>query len=260
MNHGNFLQHSLLPASFALALSMTPFQSGQAKESVAATPNYAEQVKAFDKKMYTGKDAIKVEKQDLDVMTRAASDLAASMPEPGLKVGEKAPDFSLKNPYGKTVRLSDQLKKGPVVLVFYRGAWCPYCNLQLHALKDVMPEITKYGATLIAVTPQQPDKSLGQIQKDGFPFEILSDLNDQVVKSYNLFWKVSDKLDAAYKHGFGLDITAFNGPGRRGLPVPGTFIIDSNGTIRAAYADTDYKKRMEPADILAALQPLAAAR
>jgi len=260
MNQRHFLQYKLLSASFVLALCITPFQSGQAKGSAAVVPNYAEQVKALDKKMYTGENAIKVEKQDLDVMNKAASDLAASMPQPGLKVGEKAPDFSLKNPYGKTVRLSDQLKKGPVVLVFYRGAWCPYCNLQLHTLKDIMPEITKYGATLVAVTPQMPDKSLGQIEKDGFPFEILSDLDDRVVKSYNLYWKVSGNLDAAYKHGFGLDIAAFNGPGRLGLPVPGTFIIDRTGIIRAAYADTDYKKRMEPADILAELQPLATAR
>ena len=256
MAQSNFVQHNLLPAGFALALSVIPFHSGHATEVTAAIPNYAKEVQALEKKLYTGENALKVDQQDLGVMNQAASNLAANMPKPGLTIGEKAPDFSLKNPYGKTVRLSEQLRKGPVVLVFYRGAWCPYCNLQLHELKDTLPEITKYGATLIAVTPQQPDKSLGQIEKNGLPFEILSDLDDQVVKSYRLYWEVSDKLDAAYKHSFGLDIAAFNGPGRLGLPVPGTFIIDRDSIVRAAYADTDYKKRMEPADILAALQLL----
>ncbi len=260
MTQTTFLQHHLLSVSLATALSLAPLQLSHAADGATAIPNYAEQVQQLEKKLYTGENALKVEKPDLDVMNQAASQLAADMPQPGLKVGEKAPDFALKDPYGKTIRLSDQLKKGPVVLVFYRGAWCPYCNLQLHTLKDTLPEITRYGATLVAVTPQMPDKSLGQIEKDGFPFEILSDLDDRVVKSYNLYWEVSDKLDNAYKHSFGLDITAFNGPGRRGLPVPGTFIIDRDGTIRAAYADTDYKKRMEPADILAALKPLAKKR
>jgi len=189
-------------------------------------------------------------------MNQAGADLATRMPNPGLQVGDKAPDFSLENPHGKVIKLSTQLKKGPVVLVFYRGAWCPYCNLQLHTLKDILPNIKQYDASLIAVTPQTPDKSLGQIEKDGYPFEILSDLDDRVIKSYNLYWEVSAELDAAYKHSFGLDVAEYNGQGRRGLPVPGTFVIDSTGIVRAAYADTDYKKRMEPSDIIAALQQL----
>lgn len=222
----------------------------------AALPNIAERVKAFEQQTFSGKDAPKITPEDKAVMAQAAKNLAVALPDPGLKVGAKAPNFSLKNAEGKSVNLRSALEKGPVVLVFYRGAWCPYCNLQLHALKESLPQFKKYGASIIAITPQTPDKSLAQVKQDGYPFEILSDLDDRVTKSYKLYWEVPPELDATYKKSFGLDVQAFNGQGRLGLPVPGTFVIDRSGIVRAAAADTDYKKRMEPADILAALEKL----
>ncbi|HEY5682168.1 MAG TPA: peroxiredoxin-like family protein, partial [Sulfuricaulis sp.] len=152
--------------------------------------------------------------------------------------------------------LSTLLKKGPVILTFYRGAWCPYCNLQLHQLKQALPQFKKHGASLVAITPQTPDKSLGQFKQDGFPFEVLSDMDYKVIKAYQLLWKVPPELDATYRRAYGLSLEAFNGPGRRDLPIPGTFVIDRAGVVRAAFANTDWKKRMEPADILAALQKL----
>jgi peroxiredoxin len=221
-----------------------------------AVPNYNEGVKELEKKMSASKDAPKVNAQDMAVMNKAAADLAAQMPHPGIKVGMKAPDFSLKNPKGNTIKLSTLLQKGPVILTFYRGAWCPYCNLQLRQLTETLPQLKKYGASLVAITPQTPDKSLGQFKQDGFPFEVLSDMDYKVIKSYKLLWEVSPKLDAAYKRAYGLDIATFNGAGRLGLPIPGTFVIDRAGIVRAAFVDTDYKKRMEPADILAALKSI----
>jgi len=240
--------------SMALSIVLPPF--AQAADNAAALPNIAERVKAFEQQRPSTKEAPKIAPKDKAVMAKAAQDLAAAMPNPGLTVGAKAPDFSLKNAEGKIVGLHNALKQGPVVLVFYRGAWCPYCNLQLHALKESLPAFQKYGASIIAITPQTPDKSLAQVKKDGYPFEILSDLDDHVMKAYKLYWEVTPELDATYKKSFGLDVQAFNGQGRRGLPVPGTFIIDQSGIVRAASADTNYKKRMEPADILAALEKL----
>lgn len=248
-------RYAMVPALvFAVGLFLAPVVHGAQPEP--AVPNYTEGVKALEKQMSPDKDAPKVSDKDMAVMSKAATDLAAQMPNPGLKVGAKAPDFSLKNHAGKTVKLSAVLKNGPVVLTFYRGAWCPYCNLQMHQLKEVLPQFKKHGAALIAVTPQTPDKSADQFKKDGYPFEVLSDLDYKVIKSYNLFWDLPPELDATYKRAFGLDVEAFNGPGRLGLPIPGTFVIDRAGIVRAAFADTDYKKRMEPADILAALQKL----
>lgn len=243
-------------ATFITALAASQFITSMAQAAEPVLPNHAEGVKEVDKQLYTGKDAIKVEEQDMAAMMKAAEDQARLMPNPGLKVGDKAPDFSLKNPKGQAVKLSTLLKKGPVVLTFYRGAWCPYCNLQMHQLKESLPQFKKYGASIIAVTPQTPDKSVAQFSKEGYPFEVLSDLDYAVIKSYNLYWEVPAEMDAAYKHAFGLDVASFNGKGRLGLPVPGTFVIDQAGIIRAVFADNDYKQRMEPADILAALKLL----
>ncbi len=255
MNKSSYGMFAMVPAVVvAVNLFITPVvHSAQAGPAV---PNYSEGVKELEIKMSASKDTPKINEQDMAVMNKAAADQAAQMPNPGLKVGAKAPDFSLKNPTGKTVKLSGMLKNGPVILTFYRGAWCPYCNLQLHQLKEALPQFKKHGASLIAITPQTPDKSVGQFKQDGFPFEVLSDLDYKVIKSYNLLWEVSPELDATYKRAFGLDVAAFNGPGRLGLPIPGTFVIDRAGIVRAAFADTNYKKRMEPADILAALQKL----
>lgn len=189
-------------------------------------------------------------------MEQAARELEAALPEPGLKVGEPAPDFVLPNAFGTEVRLSDLLAQGSVVLVFYRGAWCPYCNLHLHALHEALPLIQARGARLVAVTPQRPDKSRGQVEKAGYPFEILSDLDDRVMKTYRLYFQMPTALSALYRECLGLDLAEFNGPGRDGLPVPATYVIDRQGIVRGAFADTDYRKRMEPAAILDALAGL----
>lgn len=252
-------KHALHAAVVVVALAMTSFIAPVARgaQGQSGVPSYSDGVKQLEKQMSTSKGAVKVSEQDMAIMAKAAADLAAQMPNPGIKVGAKAPDFSLKNPKGKTVKLSTELKNGPVVLTFYRGAWCPYCNLQLRQLKETLAQIKKHGASLVAITPQLPDKSVAQFKQDGFPFEVLSDLDYKVIKSYNLLWELSPELDAAYKRAYGLDITVFNGPKRLGLPIPGTLVIDRNGIVRAAFADTDYKKRMEPADILAALQQLS---
>ena len=187
-------------------------------------------------------------------MVKAARDLDRAMPSPGLRAGKSAPDFTLFNAFGRRVKLSDQLKKGPVVLAFYRGAWCPFCNIELNVLQRSLTHFKKYNASLIAVTPQKPDKSKEQIMKAEYTFEVLSDLDNSVMKSYNLYFEVPRKLHELYKNRFGFDITDYNGKDRLGLPVPGTFVIGQDGIILSAYAKTDYKMRMEPEDILEALK------
>ena len=181
--------------------------------------------------------------------------LAKTMPNPGIQVGQKAPDFSLKNAFGETVRLSDELKKGPVVLIFYRGAWCPYCNLHLHVLKKANPQFEQYGAQLIAISPQQPDKSAEQVKKDGFSFQVLSDADSAVMKDYALYFELGKDLLSVYQK-FDINLEAYNGKGRNVLPVPGGFVINQNGIVTAMQAQTDYKSRMEPAMIIAALKKM----
>ena len=223
--------------------------------AVESIPGYQESLNQFIEKSKSAKSPFS--EADRAVMENAAKSLTASMPDPGIKVGEKAPDFTLSNALGKKVNLKDELKKGPVVLVFYRGAWCPFCNMHLHALQKALPQFKKYGAQLITVTPQTPDKSAAQIKKDGYPFEVLSDLDSKVMQDYKLYFELPADLIAVYKK-HELDIEAFNGKGRNVLPVPGSFVIDKKGVVRAMQAQTDYKVRMEPAVIIETLKKLAA--
>ena len=213
-------------------------------------PNFRDGVKAFMGK----RGGSKMDEKDKSIMVKAARDLELAMPESGLKAGMIAPDFLLSNAFGEKIKLSEQLKQGPVVLTFYRGAWCPFCNIELNALQNSVPYFEKYNASLIAVTPQKPDKSKEQLDKSEYTFEVLSDLNDSAMKAYNLYFEVPQELHELYKKRFNFDITDYNGKDRFGLPVPGTFVIDQNGIIQAVYAETDYKKRMEPADIIRSLK------
>lgn len=238
--------------AFILSLFFLFSVNVQADESV---PSYQQALDHFKMQQKKPKKGGGISKSDMATMNKSAEDLAKSMPSPGLKVGEKAPDFTLKNAFGENIKLSSALKNGPVILSFYRGAWCPYCNLQLHTLHKSMPHFKKYGAQLILVTPQTPDKSKEQIKKDKYAFEVLSDLDSKVMKQYKLFYKMDAELIRVYKK-LGLDIESYNGKGRNVLPVPGTYVIDKKNIIRAVHADLDYKNRMEPQAIIDALKKL----
>ncbi len=219
-----------------------------------AAPSYETALEEFKASRSGGTSPLDAD--DRRVMKEAAAALARAMPNPGLKVGDVAPDFALPDARGKPARLSAMLEDGPVVLVFYRGAWCPYCNLHLNVLHQSLPAIEALGARLVAITPQRPDKSLGQMEKDGFPFPILSDLDSAVMKAYRLYFDVPPALTEVYRERLGLDLEDFNGPGRNVLPVPGTFVIGGDRRIAAASAHTDYRQRMEPGDVIAALRTL----
>jgi peroxiredoxin len=195
-------------------------------------------------------------KADMAIIQSATKDLNAALPAPGLKVGDTAPDFTLPAAGGETVRLSTLLASGPVVLTFYRGAWCPYCSMQLQGLSRSKAAFEKYDAQIIAITPQTLDKSEAQQSEKALAFPLLSDLDNKVMKAYKVHFKMSSELDGLYQSKFGLDVSAFNGEGRLDLPVPGTFVVGRDGKIKAAFADTDYKKRMEPSEIVDALKAL----
>lgn len=193
----------------------------------------------------------KYSKEEQKIMQNATLSLEKSLPNPGIHVGEKAPLFTLKNAFGKEVSLQTELKKGPIVLVFYRGAWCPFCNMYLHVLQENLETFKKYGAQLITVTPQTPNKSAQQIKKDGYPFEVLSDINNRVMKEYKLYFELPEEVLAIYKeHDLGIET---NDDKPTALPVPGTFVIDTKGVVRAMQAQTDYTIRMEPEMIVDAL-------
>jgi peroxiredoxin len=243
----NIISMLSLPILFAFTLGSVNTLAAQTIES------YAEKNKKSMAKMQEKRTTWTEE--DKAIMQAASEKLANELPNPGLKAGNKAPNFSLKNAFGETIELTQELEKGPVVLIFYRGAWCPYCNLHLHALKNNLAEFAKYGAQVIAITPQSPDKSAEQVIKDGFPFQVLSDSTTSVMKAYKLYFEMPADLMRVYKE-HGLDVEEFNGVGGNGLPTPGAFIIDKSGIIRTMQAEVDYKSRMAPQDIIAALAKL----
>jgi peroxiredoxin len=173
------------------------------------------------------------------------------------KPGDRVPDFELPAAAGGSVRLSDKLADGPVVLVFYRGGWCPYCNLHLNLLQRRLPEFRAAGASLVAVSPQDPDHSLTTAERNGLGFDVLSDPHNQVARALGLVFPFSDELRATYL-GNGVDLPAVSGSAKWELPLPGTFVLDPDGTVAAAWVDEDYRTRAEPAAVLAAVRRLPA--
>ena len=193
-------------------------------------------------------------------MTRADNELAASgIAARALAAGSIAPDFMLKGAHGETVTLSDLLRHGPVVVSFYRGGWCPYCNLELRALQEVLPEITARGATLVAISPELPDESLSTAERNELAFPVLSDAGSRVARDWGIAFDLAEELRPIYTR-FGHALPDRNGGSGWILPVPATFVIADNGIVRLAFVDTDYRNRLEPAAILCALDGIAAAR
>ena len=189
---------------------------------------------------------------------------AAATPEAAaggaLGVGDPAPDFALPSATGREVRLSELLEGGPVVLTFYRGAWCPYCNTQLRDYQDALGDVERAGATLVAVSPQAPDGSMTTAQKNGLAFPVLSDVGNGVSRRYGLVYAVDDRTRERYQ-AVGVDLEAVNGAAGGGaaweLPVPATYVIDRGGTIRAAFVEADYTQRASARQVIDALRGAA---
>lgn len=168
------------------------------------------------------------------------------------QVGDQAPNFSLQNAKGEVVKLSDYLAKGPVVLTWYRGGWCPYCNMTLRHLQVALPDLQAAGAQLLALTPELPDKSLSTQEKNELAFEVLTDEHLQVAHEYGIVFKLTDEVATVYKKNFSLE--DYNGNDSDELPLAATYVITADGTITYAFLDAEYRRRAEPADILAALK------
>jgi peroxiredoxin len=188
-----------------------------------------------------------------DRIQTGTDEVTASNVAPGLAVGDTAPDFTLTDAVGHHVSLSELLATGPVVVTFYRGEWCPYCNLQLHALQQALPEITAAGATLVAISPQAPDQALTLTEKHDLAFPVLSDLDQSVSDAYKVRFDLTGELEDLQVNVFQNDPAEQNADGRRSLPVPATFVVDRDGTVRFASVNADWRVRVEPAEILAAL-------
>lgn len=193
----------------------------------------------------------------LAVMQRAQAELIGSGILAGvLRAGDRAPDFTLPNAVERPYHLAAGLARGPVVVSFYRGAWCPYCNLQLRVYQQALPEIQARGASLVAISPQTPDHSQAMLLKNFLQYEVLSDVGNGVGRSFGLVYPVGAELRRLYQQ-WGVDLSLYNADDSWELPLPGTFVIDRDCTIRFAFVDADYTKRLQPSEILAVLESLS---
>lgn len=189
------------------------------------------------------------------VMLDATEELKRlSLSKDALKVSDKAINFELPNAVNKPVSLKEALKNNEFVVInFYRGQWCPYCNLELKALQTINDELVKLNAKIIAISPQTPDSSLSTKEKNELAFEVLSDKENKVAKEYGLVFSLAEELRPIYKS-FGIDIEGSNKEDSYELPMPATYIINKNQEIIYSFIDEDYTKRSEPQTILDIIQ------
>lgn len=167
----------------------------------------------------------------------------------GLSVGKMDPNFKGKDQNGKMITLQSALKKGPVVLLFYRGQWCPYCNKQLGQLQDSLMQITAKNAVVIAVTPEKPESIKGTVMKTKSSFSILHDENLKTMKQYDVAYEVNDATDMKLKS-YGIDLMKNNGKNGKNLPVPAVYIIQTDGKITYKFFDADYTHRASVKEIV----------
>lgn len=171
-----------------------------------------------------------------------------------LKVGDKAPQFVLENAVGEKTSLATLLKKGPVVLTWYRGSWCPYCNVALVELQEYLDEFKKLGTELVAISPQVVDSTLTLQERKELRFTLLSDTDNAVAQKYGLSFKLDPDRHKLYEEK--LSLSKYNGNNNGTLPITATYIIDQRGVIRYAYVDEDYSKRADPKELVGFLKTM----
>ncbi|MEO6655037.1 MAG: peroxiredoxin-like family protein [Pyrinomonadaceae bacterium] len=172
-----------------------------------------------------------------------------------LNVGAKAPSFSLKDSTGKLLSSKDLLQEGNMVLVFYRGSWCPFCNTYLHKLQTRLMDIKAAGGNVVAVSVENPDASMAVAKKNEVLFTVLSDTNLDVARKFGIVYQLPPETDAKYKT-YGIDLAKHNAMEKPELPISATYIIDKKGKIVYAFLEPDYKKRAEPDVIIENLKKL----
>ena len=168
----------------------------------------------------------------------------------GLKPGDSAPDFSAKDVAGNTVVLKDELKKGPVVIIFYRGEWCPVCNRYLSNFQDSLSYVMAAGATVFAVTPEKPGSALKMIEKTGATFTVIPDPTEEIMQDYNVAFNVTEAYQQKIQNALEADIASNNDKKDARLPVPATFIINQQGIIVYRQFNLDYHIRASVKDII----------
>ncbi len=215
---------------------------------------------AFKVDFEAGKPPYSVPRSVIETMHRATAELIESAAaQRARKAGDVAPSFSLKDPEGNVVNSAELLKRGPLVLSFYRGVWCPYCNMELQALEAAKAEFDKYGATLVAISPQTAPNSRKSVRQNKLSFPILSDVKGKVGAAFGLRFNLPDYLVELYKQ-LKNDLPTFNDDPSWTLPMPARYVIGRDGVILYSEVNPDYTRRPEPEDMIPVLQRAAAVK
>ncbi|KAI4156007.1 MAG: hypothetical protein LQ340_000596 [Diploschistes diacapsis] len=162
-----------------------------------------------------------------------------------IQPGEKLPEFALPDATGKEVSSKKLLSQGPLLITFYRGEWCPFCNLAISAFQKHLPEIKAKGVNLVAISPELPNQSLTTMEKYNLEFSVLSDESNKLAKQLGLLFAMPDTLKPVFEM-FGTDLKKRNGDDSFEVPVPATMLVDQHGIVRNTWVDPDYTKRCDP--------------
>ena len=209
---------------------------------------------AFKADFKAGKPPYNAPPEIHPIMERATRELIASgLAQRALKAGDKAPDFTLPDPNARAVSSAALLADGPLIVSFYRGVWCPYCNLDLQALQEALPKFREFGANVVAISPQTASNSRKSVRTNGLEFPILSDARNNVAAAFGLRFTLPHYLIDLYKQ-LKNDLPAFNGDDSWTLPMPARYVIARDGTIVYAEVNPDYTLRPEPSDMIPALR------
>ncbi len=215
---------------------------------------------AFKADFEAGKPPYSVPRSVIETMRRATAELIESgAAQRAKKASDVAPSFSLKDPEGNVVNSADLLKRGPLVLSFYRGVWCPYCNMELQALEAAKPEFDKDGASIVAISPQTAPNSRKSVRQNKLSFPILSDVKGKVGAAFGLRFNLPDYLVELYKQ-LKNDLPTFNDDPSWTLPMPARYVIGQDGVILYSEVNPDYTRRPEPEDMIPVLQQAAAVK
>ena len=172
-----------------------------------------------------------------------------------IKIGDKIPSFDLPNVSGENVSIEKALSSGPVVISFYRGQWCPYCNIELQELQKSLAGFKEQGAKLLAISPQTPDNSLSTKEKNELEFDVLSDVGNKVAEKFGLVFSLDQELRPKYQD-FGIDVPAHNGDQSYNLPLAATYVVSSDAVVKYAFVSADYTERAEPDEVIQTLKSL----
>ena len=216
-----------------------------------------DRLNAFKADFESGKPPYNAPASAIDTMHRATAELIASgQASRAKKAGDIAPTFTLNDPDGNPISSADLLTRGPLVLTFYRGAWCPYCNMDLQAIEAALPEIMRRGANVVAISPQTQANSRKSTRQNKLTFPILSDTMGDIGAAFGLRFALPDYLVELYK-GFKNDLPTFNADPSWTLPMPARFVIGTDGVIAYAEVNPDYTQRPDPSELLPVLDKLA---